>query len=166
MDHNKSNNQLLSLVSQIDTTLDPYFTKKAPQLPANIQELIAKIAPYLTVIGVIVGVLGMFALSASLLFLLGITGMVDSPYYYGGYVAAQSTGFAVVGLVIAVVQLILEAMAIPGLFKYQRKAWNLLYAASLVGLITNLISMNVIGLVINFLISFYLLYQIKALYNK
>lgn len=158
MEHNKSS-QLFALVSQIDTALDPYFTKKAPQLPDNIRELLVKLAPYFTILGVILAALG-------LLVLIGVSAFA-SPFLlmFAGVGGAQAIAGGVLGIIFMAIQAGLEAMAIPGLFKNQRSAWELLYIAALVGVIYNLVSMNLFSLVVNFLISFYILYQIKSYYK-
>ena len=156
---NENGNQVSALTAQIDTALEPYFLKKAPQLPANIREIIVKIVPYFTVIGVIIAAMG-------LLLAVGITAVATPALLFlGGMGGAQAVAGGVVGLVFLVIQGILEAMAIPGLFKRQKAAWNLLFLANIVGAIYNLISLNIIGLVVGFLISFYLLYQIKSYYK-
>lgn len=156
---NDQNNQVTAITAQIDSVLEPYFLKKAPQLPNNIREIIVAIVPYFTLIGVIISVLG-------LLLALGVTAFATPMLlFFGGMGGAQAVAGGVVGLVFLAIQGVLEAIAIPGLFKRQRSAWNLLFLANIVGAIYNLVSLNLIGLVIGFLISFYLLYQIKSYYK-
>ncbi len=158
MDH-KNSNQLYSLVSQVDTTLDPYFTNKAPQLPSNIRELLVTLTPYFTILGVVLAVIG-------LLVLVGVSAFA-SPFLlmFAGVSGASAVGGEILSIIFMAVQAGLEAMAIPGLFKHQRSAWQLLFMAAIVGALYNLVTMNLISLVINFLISFYILYQIKGYYK-
>ena len=158
MDHKKPN-PLFALFSQVDATLDPFFTQKAPQLPANVRELLVKIAPYVTIIGVVIAALGLLAV-------IGVTAL-SSPFLvmYAGVGGAQALTAGYIGIIFMVIQAALEALAIPGLFKQQRNAWELLFVAALVGLVHDLVSLNLFGLVLNFLISFYILYQIKSYYK-
>lgn len=156
---NQRNDQINNLVHTVDAKISPLFTEKLPSLPANIREFIATITPYLTMLFVF---LGGFALLA----LLGLT-TVASPFV----MMFNSTGSAhlaagFIGILFLAGQVVLEGLAIPGLLKRQKSAWNLLFLAALVSLIFDLISLNLFGLVINFLITFYLLYQIKPYYNK
>ena len=155
----KNTSSLTSIGHQLDGTLEPFFAK-APQLPANVQEILAKITPYFTVFGVIIAVFG-------LVVALGLTAAASPMLLmFGGMGGAQALTGGVIGLVFLVIQAALEALAIPGLFKNQRSAWYLLFFASLIGAVYNLITLNLVGLIIGFLISFYLLYQIKPYYNK
>ena len=96
---------------------------------------------------------------------------------YAGVGGAQALTAGYIGIIFMVIQAALEALAIPGLFKQQRNAWELLFVAALVGLVHDLVSLNLVGLVhdlvslnlfglvLNFLISFYILYQIKSYYK-
>ena len=60
---------------------------------------------------------------------------------------------------------LLEALAIPGLFSQSKKAWNLLFWSALVGIIQNVLSFNIGGLVIGGLLSLYFLFQVKEYYK-
>ncbi|KKU12762.1 MAG: Chromate transporter, partial [Parcubacteria group bacterium GW2011_GWC2_45_7] len=55
-------------------------------------------------------------------------------------------------------------LAIPGLFKRQEKAWKLLYYATLLGGLQNIVTMQIGGL-IGTLVSLYLLFQVKGYYK-
>lgn len=160
MDSKKTTNQFDGLIKQADVAIEPIFLTKLPQLAPNIQEILAKITPYFTVIGVVFSVIAIISLLGVYLF--------ASPIFlmYGGMGTAQAYSTGIVSAVFLIVQVILEALAIPGLFKRQRSAWNLLFAAIVVGIVENVLSLNIIGALLSFLISFYMLYQIKALYNK
>ncbi len=160
MDHKGTQNQLFSIVQTVDTKISPFFTEKLPALPENIREVLAKIAPYLTILGVVLGAFGILAI-------LGMIG-VASPavVMYGGTGATQAITGGIIGAVFLGIQILLQALAIPGLLKRQKNGWLFLFAASLVGLVFDLVSLNVFNLVVSFLISFYLLYQIKPYYKN
>lgn len=156
---NNQNNQLIAVVTQVDEKIAPFFLEKLPQLSPNVREILVKIVPYFTIFGVIVTAL-------LLLLALGVTAFA-SPLLlmFGGLGGAQAISGSIIGLVFMAVQGGLDALAIPGLFSRQKSAWNLLFLANLVGAAHNLVSLNIVGLILGFLISFYLLYQIKSYYK-
>tara|TARA_Y100000310_G_C20394111_1_gene674228 strand:+ start:312 stop:746 length:435 start_codon:yes stop_codon:yes gene_type:complete len=94
-------------LKQLEKVLDLYLGQKAPALPENIKEMIVSIAPWLILITVvfasplILGALGLGAILAPLSFLGGVR---------------QGVSFNIFLLLIAA-GLVLEVMAIPGLFK-------------------------------------------------
>jgi predicted membrane protein len=62
--------------------------------------------------------------------------------------------------------IVLQLMAIPGLFKRQEKAWRLMFYSSVLSLVQQLFSFNLGGMVIGAIISFYFLFQVKSKYTK
>ena len=150
------NSDLKTSLAKLEETLDLYLVKKAPfQIPKNIKELLAKFGPWLMAIGII------FALPM-ILFALGL-GAVLAPF---GILSGAGVGIGgIVGGVILAISLVLEAMALPGLFKRSKKGWDLLFYATLVNAVHSLITFNLGGLVIGSLISLYILFQLKELYK-
>lgn len=140
--------------NKLESTLDLYFGKKAPSMPTGIKKILVAIIPWLTVIGIITGAYG-------LLVMLGITGIVV-PFAYAGL----NIGFNyLAATVYSVITLIIQIMAVQGLFKRQRKAWKLIYYLVLVNAVYLLITFNLGGLVISTLLGFYILFQIKEYYK-
>lgn len=152
----KTTKDLKSLLGQLEDTLEVYLVDKAPfQLPENIKELIVKFAPWISLI-VLVVTLPAILLSFGL-------GTVFAPFaFLGGIQAGVSFGF---GMIFGAVILVIQALAIPGLFKRLRSAWNLLFYASLLGAVQNVLSFNLGGLVIGTLLSLYFLFQVKSYYK-
>lgn len=148
----------LSLVS-LETTLDEYFGKKAPALPKNIKEIIVKFAPYLAILGVIISLPG-------ILIALGLGGFATTMMVpYGGYrMMGYGQGWGV-SLLLLVPVIILEIMAIPGLFKRKMMAWRYLFWAQLVTLVGSIVSFNIVGALIGAVIGFYLLFQVRSYYK-
>ena len=140
-----------SIISQLDL----YFGKKAPQLPAGVKEAIVKYSPYLIIISLVF-------LAISLVSLLGIvTG-------YGGLIVAGLVGGMTriwISLIVAIIAGIIQLMALPGLFKRASKSWTLLLYAQVVMLIGNILSTDIVGFIISAVVGFYILFQIRALYN-
>jgi prepilin signal peptidase PulO-like enzyme (type II secretory pathway) len=74
--------------------------------------------------------------------------------------------FGIVGVVTSVIALVLDVMAIPGLFKRTHASWRLLFYATLVSLIGGLLSYNPVSAVIGAIIGWYILFQVKVLYKN
>jgi len=142
-------------LNQLEDLLHQYLVKKAPALPANVKEAIVKFAPWATLI--------IFILTLpAILVIFGLGGLVAPFSFLGGLTAG--TAF-ILTFAFSGVQLILEAMAIPGLFKNQRRAWNLLYWATLLGGVQNIVTFNVGSLIIGTLLSLYILFQVREYYK-
>lgn len=146
----------LSPLNSLEETLDTYFGQKAPSLPPGVREFIVKIAPWLILISVILSI-------PALLALFGISAVVLPMSGYYGYNPAGPMW--IVSMVLLAITVVLEALAIPGLLKRNKFGWNLIFYSVLVSLLSNLVIMNLLGLVIGALISFYLLFQIRSYYH-
>jgi hypothetical protein len=148
-----------SALSQLDDTLELYLVKKAPNLPKTIKDLAVVLTPWFTLLGVIFGiptVLLAFGLGAFIGPLSTISGPVPAISYGIGYTFS---------MLILAFALVLDAFAIPGLFKRQAKGWRLLYWATLVGFVSSLFSFNLFSGIIGTLISLYFIFQIKSYYK-
>lgn len=144
-----------TMMSQLETFFELYLVKKAPSLPNNVKEIIVKYSPYLAV------VILLFSLP-TLLFVLGLGALVSPFAFLGGVRNGISFSF---GTLILIITLILELMAIPGLFSRKASAWKLVYYATLVNAVYSLITFNLGNLVIGTTLSLYFLFQIKDLYK-
>jgi riboflavin transporter FmnP len=71
-----------------------------------------------------------------------------------------------ISLAVMAVTVVLEVMAIPGLFKRTKASWNLLFYASLVQVVGSVLAFNLIGAVIGAVISWYILFQMKDVYKN
>lgn len=149
-----------SMLGQLEDSLNTYLGKKAPQLPQNWKEFMVKAAPYLSIIGVILGLLALPAI-------LGLSALLAPLGIAGGLATGRPfLGLSfLVGIIFAIITLVLEAMAISPLFKRSIKGWRLLYYSTLLGAINNIVSVNIGGLIIGTLLSLYLLFQVKGLYK-
>ena len=149
-----------SMFGKLEVTLEEYLVKKAPQLPKEWKEIVVKFAPYLAVVAVVFGILGFLALIGLGTFMapLGLVGgmMTGRPFLGFNYV---------VNVIFLGVIVLLEGLAIPGLFSRSKKAWTFLYWSALVGIVQNVVSFNVGGLVIGGLLSLYFLFQVKEYYK-
>ena len=134
--------------------LELYLVKKAPTIPAKWQNILVKALPWVTLIFLILSLPFIFAL-------LGL-GVALFPAYATGI---SYTFTQVLLMVILLISLILEVMALPKLFKNQKRGWELLYYATLIGAIYNLYSSGLIGTLLGLLISLYILFQIRTHYH-
>jgi len=147
-------------LGQLEETLEVYLVKKAPfSIPENWKELIVKFAPYLTILGIIVSVPAVLAV-------LGL-GVLVSPFTaFLGPRYALSYGFNyVLSMIALAVVIVFEALAVPGLFKRDRKAWRFLFYASLVNVLSGFFGGDWIGMIVSALISWYVLFQVKEYYK-
>lgn len=142
-----------SLPEQVEKTLQLYLYDKAPHLPPAWQEVLVKFLPYLTLLFVVLSL-------PVLLAALGVGAFLTPFMMIGGGMGSYSLMLVVFG-----VSVVLEAMAIPGLFNKSAKAWKLLYYSTLVNALYNFLTFNLIGFVIGGAISLYLLFQIKRYYS-
>jgi len=156
----KKGSNFKSLMGQLESNLDEYLGKKAPQIPSKWKELLVKIAPYLAILGVVLGVpavLALFGLSTFLVPMSTIGGMVSGRPFLGiGYI---------VSVIFLAGVIVLEALSISPLFRRSKTGWNYMFYAALLGAVQNLLSFNIGGLVIGTLLSLYILFQVKEFYK-
>lgn len=145
-----------NILVQVEEKLDLYFGKKAPVMPENIKELIVKYSPYIA-IAVLV-----FSLPA-LLFAFGLTSVAMPFAYMNGVRSGFS--FSITSL-ITLAALVFQIIAIPGLLKRTKQSWKYMFYASLISLLSSLLSLDLGSLIIGGAISFYILFQIKSYYKN
>lgn len=151
-----TSNDLKSSLGKLEDTLNEYLVKKSPvTLPTNIKEVIVKFAPWVTLVllvmtlPILLAVFGLGAILTPLSFLGGVNAGVNY----------------MITMVVSAVTVVLEGLAIPGLFKKSKGGWNLVFYASLVGVVQNVLTFNVGGLVIGSLLGLYFLFQVREYYK-
>jgi hypothetical protein len=152
-----SQNAVMDTLNMLESELGKVFTsKKIPSLPDNVKELLVKLSPWFVTISMIMLlplILAAFGLSA-----------VAMPFSYLG---GLHMGFSyTIGMVFTFGMILLELMAIPGLFKREQKAWRLIFYSTLLSLVQQLLNWNLGSLMIGGAISFYFLFQVKSKYTK
>lgn len=134
--------------------LDFYLVKKAPfQIPDGGREIIVRFGPWITLILLILTL-------PLLLFALGI-GAVFIPFGGIGY----ASGFGVLTIFV-IVEIGLMIAALPGLFARKMAGWRLLFYSQLVSIVYNVLSGSIVGGLLFGLISLYILFQVRPLYNE
>jgi hypothetical protein len=139
-----------------EVELDKIFAGKLPALPDNVKEFIVKFSPWFAVISMVL-------MLPLILAFLGLGAAMMPLSYLGGLHAGFGYTFS---LIFSAGMIILELIAIPGLFKRQEKAWRLMFYSILLSLIQQLLRLDLFGVVIGGAISFYFLFQVKSKYTK
>jgi hypothetical protein len=145
------------LLKDIENFFDTYLHKKVPfQLPPSVKEFIVQYGPWITLVLMVIALPMIFAL-------IGLQALFTPvAMMYGGY----HFGFmALLSELITVVVFVMEAIALPSLFKRSIKGWQIIYYAALVSAVGQLISFNLVGLVVGLALSMYFLFQIKEYYK-
>ncbi len=143
------------MLKKLDHTLETYLVHKAPSLPAKWKDVLVKILPWIILVVLVLALPGV-------LFVLGVGSFVLP---MSAVMVPDATGGLTLAVIFLLATVILEALAIPALFKRSRSGWNLLFYSTLLSAFHNLITFNLGGLIIGTLISLYLLYQIKSYYK-
>lgn len=144
------------MLAPLEKELNVYFYEKAPRLPEGISEFLVMIAPYFTVLGVILGAI-------AILGLLGVSVIAIPAWALAAPGAAPSVMLYIVASVIG---WLLSLASIPGLFARSKTGWNFMFYGVLWSAIINLLSFNIAGIIIGLLIGFYFLFQLRPFYMK
>lgn len=139
------------LESQIETLI----TKNLPKLPQNIVDILVKFAPWMAILSVIFGLQGVYAIFM-------VNRWADQLYAMTG---VRNSFIVQLGGIFLLAQVVLSALSIQGLFAKKLSAWRLMYFATWLGIVENLINFNLVSLIISAAISFYILFQVKKEYR-
>jgi len=146
-------NMVVSSQKDFIQTVENIF-KGAPSLPANIKEVLVKIAPWLALV---FGILGVIA---------GLGAVGISPVAAIGGI--RNSALVLVTGVLTIVSSIMMLLAFPKLRALKVRGWELLFWSEAVNLVASVLSLSVssiIGALIGAAIAFYLLFQIKSYYK-
>ncbi len=135
-----------------------YFYYHAPfHLPKGLKDFLVKIFPYLAALGVIFSI-------RQLLYALGIMQQpaVDEAVqrFYG-----LSFGLSPLERVQTIGSFILNAVALPGLFKMQRMGWVYVFYSFLFSLIMALLMVNIVAFIVGGVVGGYLVMQFREYYK-
>ena len=145
-----------SLMAKLDAFFTEYLGKKAPAIPENIKEAIVKYGPYLVVIGLILSIgpiIAFFGISTLVAPVVALSGVRYGAGYY-------------LSTLVLLASLVIEAIAIPGLFGRKKSGWNLMYLSALINAVYAIVNLNVFGLIIGTGITMYILFQIRSYYQN
>ena len=144
-----------SYLGDLEKLADEYLVKKAPALPNGVKEAIVKFGPWISLI--------LMVMSAPLILgFLGIGTFMMPFSYLGGLRIGM--GYTV-SMVFTAIIIVMELIALPGLFKRAKAGWTMMYYATLVGAVQNAVAYNWGALVIGTLLGLYVLFQVKSYYK-
>jgi hypothetical protein len=180
------------IFNQAELFFDDLFLKKLPPLPAQIRDLLVKLAPFWAICMIAFAVLQI--IFGSLAVLLGLLGTFLSIATLSGTSVIRSVlGIvqSIVGLALGALILIYLAKSVRGLFNYKDLGWQALFRAKMVSLIyavfswlmtilISVVSLSGLGAIMGigssiimlpiwlilFGLGFYLLFQIKDRYAR
>lgn len=138
---------------------------KLPPLPANVREVLVKIAPW---IALIFGVLGVLAIVSGVLGLLGLGLFGASLAPYGGMAVAGASAFGIVFLLLSLIPTVLQLLAYPGLKAKKMAGWNYLLYSLVASVVISVVSggfNSIFGAVVGAAIGLYILFQVKSYYK-
>ena len=138
----------------LEKSLGDIFVGKLWAFPEDVKNFIVKVAPYLTIIGVVVSVPAVLAL-------LGL-GTLGLPVMMGIGFGGRNVMLSVVFLIATIV---LEGLAIPGLFKRTLAGWRFIFWAVLVGGLQSLFAMDIGSLIIGTGLGLYITFQVRSHYH-
>lgn len=136
-------------MEKLEKVLGEYLVKKAPALPKNIKEVVIKFAPWVVMLMMVMSV-------PAILAILG-TGY--------GYGYGVNYGMYWVSIGVLVVTLILEGLALKGLLDKTKSGWRMMFYATLVSAVHNVLVGSWVGLIVGTLISLYVLFQVREYYK-
>jgi len=152
---------IMQYINEADKFFEDIYIKKAPfAIPEDWKEIIVKIVPYLNVLGIILALaavpvlLGLGTLGVMMGTISGAT--LNPLTNIGGILAAV---FSLGGIVLSV-------MAAQGLFKRKASAWKLIFYSTLLSVVQSVLTLNITGLAMIFIVSMFILYQIKSKYSN
>ena len=135
-------------------------SKKLPQLPDSVNEFMVKYGPYFIIVGLVAGVISLLSVFGFMAAYSPFMGMANRYGY--GYNGGYRVLFpALIGLI----PMVLQAIAVPGLLKRAKSAWNLVFYASLITIITSLFGGNLMSGIVGLAINWYFLFQIRKFYK-
>lgn len=121
-----------------------------PALPANAKEFFIKFMPIFVIISLVFGGLA----------LIGLLGL-------GVFVIfSLSLGITILlSLLLTIAQVVIMALALPGIFARRRDGWVWLYYAELLSIVVSIISISILGALIS-LLWLYVLFQVREMYTE
>jgi len=164
-------------IHKLEDTIEGWF-KSFPHLPNNWRKWLAENVWWLVLIGVILSVIGTIMLAMAIVVAMSAVSTVTSVYgAYGVNVVQSYSGWWYIATIISVVFLfltiIIEAMAISPLKVQNKKGWDLMFIAYLIGIASSVVSalltltiMNLLGSIIGAVIGAYFLFEIRSYFKQ
>jgi hypothetical protein len=137
----------------LEKELEPIFLVKFPPFSESVKEFLVQYGPYFILVLSVIAVFG-------LLVAFGVSGAA-----LGMGAVAPGIGFNFyLSIALGVITLIMYLMSFSPLRARKRAGWNLLYYALLIGIVSNLIQLSILGALIGAVLGFWVLFQIREKY--
>lgn len=160
----------METVAKIEKQVGEWF-KQAPHLPKEFTKWLAENAWWLTLIGVVIGLLAIFPLLGLTLFASALTATYSAYYPYAQSGLVQASLW--VSLAFYVLLVVIEAFAISPLKGLKKRGWDLLFLATLVSVVSSVVSaalnysvVGLFGAAIGALIGLYVLFEVRGYFKK
>lgn len=145
-------------VELIDQVGAPFA--KAPHLPENVRAVLAKISPWLALLG---GVLGIFGGLST----FGAQNTYNSFMAYAPQLAKINPSYFLISGVLSLVSGAIMLMAFKPLQARKKEGWIYIFWSDVVGVVQSVVSLllaaaNPAGVVVGILVSFYLLFEMRS----
>lgn len=148
-------------LQDLEKFLETYLVKKAPALPDGLKEFIITVAPWLALIGILLAIPAILAVLGVTTFMTGM-GVVMMPMHglagWGGWFSIQ--------LIFTAVIMVMEIMALPGLFSRKKKSWTLIFYATLLQFLSSIFFYITAGGILVTILVVYVLFQVKGKYKN
>lgn len=149
--------------NKLEAFLHTYLVQKAPALPKGFKDFVVVYGPWICLFFLVLGVLALIIILPLLFAATAITAAVSTTT--GSGLLGLGTFGVLISLVFSVPQLILEGLAIPGLLKrVKRNGWDYFFYAQLLGIVYEIITFNILGLLVSIL-ALYVLFQVREYYS-
>lgn len=164
-------------LDNLETKLDEVFVRKAPPLPKGGKKLLASWLPILSLLGGAFSLLSAWSLWHWAHVASNIVSDVCNAYSVSGCgnlgVTSRFSVWLWLGIIFIGVEGVLYLLAYPGLRDRKKEGWNYLYYGMLLNVAYAIVSLftgydivtHFLGAVIGSAIGFYLLFQIRELYE-
>lgn len=159
--NHSAGSKIIGHAGALESMLVPIFAQ-APHLPHGWKKILADIAPWLSLICGVLGVIGIFAL-------FGASAMLSSVAYLG---AIGGEGYGTVIFITGILGLVsgvLYLLAFNPLRKMEKKGWNYMFYALIISVISTIVSIVLmgsgIGSIIGVLIGAYIVFEVRELYH-
>lgn len=141
--------------TKLKNQLEIVFFKSLPTLSKNIKHIIVLLLPYLAIISVVLFLSTILAIFRFGAISLPTTDIKVIKYFTNFFLST----------ILIITNTIVTALAIPGLFVRTYRGWQFMFVSTLLGAISNLISLNLGSLIIGATVGLYLLFQVKSYYK-
>lgn len=128
---------------------------KAPALPSSARELLVSVAPWISL------VFGVLLVLVS----LGGLGVGSALAPFAMYAGVGNTMFLMVASILGILQGVVMVLAFSGLKRKALAGWNWWFWAEVLSVVAAVVAFNLVGAVVNALVGFYLIFQVKSYYK-